>query len=264
MRRDLTWHSQTTIPLSVSCYESGRAQGCLIWLQSWDQPDNPVFVSHVCEYLAAACLDVIVVRPAYEIWLEAHADVYTYTQELQAYRSLIHACACGHLSATQPASLGLMGIGMGGTMSLLAAWHEPQVQAVVTWGAMPRLDRYDADVIADRHPYKSLTPPRLPMQTGLMLREDITAHGHSTLSVREAIRQLRRPLLLLHGTADTEVPLHEVELLHIFGDPDQTHLRLIPHGDQTWGCTCPFITPPPTQLSLALSFTRDFFEASLM
>ncbi|MEZ4825166.1 MAG: dienelactone hydrolase family protein [Bacteroidia bacterium] len=162
--------------------------------------------------------------------------------------------------------LGLIGHSRGGGIALLAASKAPRVAAVCSWAAVSTFERYSKEERQKwrKRGYHEVVNSRTGqiLKMGLPILDDIEKFGRSKLNILQAARTLRRPLLILHGQEDETIPFFEAEHLNIYGDPNQTIMRLIPGGNHTFGATHPFTEPTPP-LTQVLSHTLDFFNQHL-
>lgn len=55
-----------------------------------------------------------------------------------------------------------------------------------------------------------------------------------------AVKNLKKPLLLIHGEQDVSVPYEESKMLYEVADKSQTEIELIPNADHTFGVIHPF------------------------
>ena len=115
------------------------------------------------------------------------------------------------------APLGLVGFSMGGAVSLLAAAEEPGVAAVVADSAFTS----GRDVVA--HGVRSVL--RVPPEMFVLAADELAQrrHGYRFSSARpiEAVSRIApRPVFIVHGDADTTVPVaHAHRLYEAAGEP---------------------------------------------
>ena len=95
-----------------------------------------------------------------------------------------------------------------------------------------------------------------------MVLDDIEKNTKDRLNIREAVRNMGKPLLLLHGQKDESVPYYEGEELNIFANPATSRLRLIPGTGHTFGTRHPFDGSNPA-FDEVLSLSADFFTQHL-
>ncbi len=116
------------------------------------------------------------------------------------------------MQSRQPGKTVIFGSSMGGTVALLFAAQEPDVAAVTTLAAPLHPENF---------PKRVLTPKQLQrwrergyttyngQRLNVTLLEDL-----EKLDVPKAARQIRCPVLILHGDADEVVPVAEAYELH--------------------------------------------------
>lgn len=197
----------------------------------------------------------------------ARFEQNTYSLEVSELREMIQFCRQQFSVRGLPPPLGLMGHSRGGGMALLAARRHPEVRAVATWGAISTVDRF---VREDREAWRKRgylevrnTRTGQVLRVGSQLLDEVERYGRSSLHILEAVRELARPLLIVHGQQDETVPVFEAEQLNIFADPALTTLRIIPRGTHTFGAQHPFAGAPPA-LEEAIGLTLPFFAEHLL
>jgi pimeloyl-ACP methyl ester carboxylesterase len=111
-----------------------------------------------------------------------------------------------------PAGIGVFGISKGGRTALLAAATEPAVRCLVTDGAyatyttmVPYVRRW-VGIYSDRRRLHGVLPTWFFGQLGLAgVRKVARNRGVNYPSVEKAVGKLDRPLLMIHGEADTYI-----------------------------------------------------------
>jgi pimeloyl-ACP methyl ester carboxylesterase len=111
-----------------------------------------------------------------------------------------------------PAGIGVFGISKGGGIALLAAAAEPAVRCLVTDGAyatyttmVPYIRRW-VGIYSDRRRLHGVLPTWFFGQLGLAgVRKVARNRGVNYPSVEKAVGKLDRPLLMVHGEADTYI-----------------------------------------------------------
>ncbi|MFT5288197.1 MAG: dipeptidyl aminopeptidase/acylaminoacyl peptidase [Planctomycetota bacterium] len=159
-------------------------------------------------------------------------------------------------------SIGLLGHSMGGGIAmLLAAGASPlPIRALVTWGAISSFDRFSDEQKATMRDQGWLPVPNA--RTGQVHRvgrawvDELEAPG-SSLDPVEACRVLRTPTLLLHGGADTSVPIAEGERLAGALNMDVGCLETLAGAGHTFGASHPFgEVSPDLERALDLSLAH--------
>jgi fermentation-respiration switch protein FrsA (DUF1100 family) len=150
------------------------------------------------------------------------------------------------------AQLGLIGFSMGASVALLLAAREPRVAAVVADSPFTGI----AEVVA--HGAAQL---RLPAQLVVPMADRLTGwrYGYRFGAVRpiEAIAALSpRPLLLIHGAADSLIPVsHAHELFAAAHEPKQ---RWIVEGAEHCGA---YFTDRSGYVARTAEFFRQYLES---
>ncbi len=172
----------------------------------------------------------------------------TFSAELADIRTVLTGLAEGRLGIAPTSSVGLVGHSRGGGMAILAASGDPRVRALVTWAAISHVDRWPQQAAEWRRAGKldvvnARTGQVLPMYTDML---DDVESNRSRLDIQAAAGRLTIPWLLIHGAADTSVPVAEAEALVRAASPSSAPRRVILAGaGHTFGAAHPFagITP---------------------
>lgn len=169
------------------------------------------------------------------------------------------------LAGADVRKLGLLGHSRGGGVTLLRAGRDPRAGAVVTWAAVSAFDRYTEKQVREwrEHGYRTVVNSRTGQEFRLSTDylDDLEAHGASYAPV-EAVRRLKVPLLLIHGTRDEAVPVEEAELLSRAAAPGTARVALIQGAGHTFGATHPFRGSTP-ELDQVLEKTVTWFVEAL-
>jgi dienelactone hydrolase len=176
----------------------------------------------------------------------------TYSAELADIATVLQAMVAGNLGVAPTNRFGLVGHSRGGGMAILAAARDPRVQALVTWAAIARVDRWPGQEAAWRRAGKldivnSRTGEVLPLYPDVL--DDIQRQAGSALDIGAAAAGLTVPWLLLHGTADPSVPVSEAHDLANAAKARPPRLFLLEGAGHTFGAVHPFagLTPDLAQ-----------------
>lgn len=138
--------------------------------------------------------------------------------------------------------LALIGHSRGGGLVLLKAAEEPRVKAVVSWAAINNLEeRWPQDFIDDWknkgvvYIENARTNQKMPLYYQLV--ENFEKNKHR-LDIPAAVKSLRQPLLVIHGTADETLPHQMAE--DIASWKKDAQLLLIPDSNHTFGGAHPW------------------------
>ncbi len=162
--------------------------------------------------------------------------------------------------------LGLIGHSRGGGVAIVAASRQPEVQAIATWAGLSSFDRYSKTQLQEweEKGYQEVINSRTgqTLRMGKPMLYDIKNRTKRDLHILHAVRNLKRPYLILHGQEDETVPPYEAEQLGIFGDNSLTEMRMIPSTGHTFDIRHPFEGSSPA-FDMVLSQSIDFFREKL-
>ncbi len=167
----------------------------------------------------------------------------TFSAELEDIRRVIDTLELGQLGMVATTDVGLVGHSRGGGMAILAASRDPRVYALVTWAAISTVDRWPGQEQTWREAGRidivnSRTGEVLPLYPDVL--DDVTRNA-AALDIQAAAGRLTIPWLLLHGSADANVPLAEARALSAAASPAHPPRFMILDGaGHTFGATHPF------------------------
>jgi pimeloyl-ACP methyl ester carboxylesterase len=130
---------------------------------------------------------------------------------------------------TPPERIGVVGFSMGAGTSILGAAQDPGIRALVVDSPYANV----SDLLAQEVARKTVFPqwsvpiflPGVKLMAKLAHQIDIGA-----LVPDKAVRRLGYPILLIHGTADTRIPVGQGVRVHQAAHPDST-IWLVPEVD---------------------------------
>ena len=99
------------------------------------------------------------------------------------------------------------------------------------------------------------------MPLNLTLLDDIE-NNRDSLSIQNAVRNLSRPLLIVHGENDLAVPFQEAEQLLDWSDKRISDLAKIDKAGHTYDIVHPFEGSNP-KFETVLGKTEKFFKTNL-
>lgn len=184
----------------------------------------------------------------------------TYSKELN---DLIHVLDWLETKIDLPYSVNLIGHSRGGGIVLLAANEDKRIKKVVTLAAICDIaSRFPTGEALEewkttgvRYVANSRTKQNLP--NFFSLYEDFKAN-EERLNIQKACKNLKIPVLVIHGDKDTSVPISEGEKIASWL---QTELITIPETDHVFGATHPWneMNLPP-KLETICEKMNDFFR----
>lgn len=190
----------------------------------------------------------------------------TFSKEVRDLRTVLDAAASGDLPQLAAVEkFGLLGHSRGGVSAVVTAAEDERVAAVVTWSAVARLDRWDAETVEKWRRegrievLNARTGQMMPL--GRELLEDIEENAER-LDVRRAAKRLRVPYLIVHGTEDESVDVEEAEAVAQAAPEEWSRYQPIPGAGHTFGAVHPF-QGTTEHLSQALDATVRWFRSAL-
>ena len=187
----------------------------------------------------------------------------TFSLEISELTELIDAYKNGFFGKTKNQKIGLVGHSRGGAISLLTASQKKEVDALAVWSSVAKLDRYSErqkENWKKKGVFEVLNQrTKQVMRLNLSLLKDIEKNCNTTLNIKRAVADLKRPLLLVHGEQDLAVPIVEGEQLFNWSDKTLTEFQKIPAAGHTFDIKHPFEGSNP-KFDKVINLTIDFFN----
>ncbi len=135
----------------------------------------------------------------------------------------------------RPSKIGLFGVSRGGAACLLAARHNPTINAIVTDGAFSSdkviehfMKRWASVFAKIRFVYENHPPTFWRFLRWLLYRECHRKLGIRIPSARKALMHMEpRPILLIHGEKDTYIPVDQSRILYAAAS-DPRYMWIVP------------------------------------
>lgn len=177
-------------------------------------------------------------------------EANTISREIADLADVIRALRRGAVlpPGRDPGPIALVGHSFGGGVAILAAADDPAIAAVVGWAAIGTADRFSPEEVAAWRRDGWL--PVVNTRTGQELRigtpflDDIETN-RGRLDIPAAAARLSAPLLLIHGDADTSVPLSQAHAIASRARADRSRLIVLPGAAHTFGTVHPFAGSTP-------------------
>jgi dipeptidyl aminopeptidase/acylaminoacyl peptidase len=160
----------------------------------------------------------------------------------------------------------IVGHSRGGPIALLTAAKDERIAALITWASVHELDYawQDAEQLKNwkengvQYSLNARTGQQMPLY--YQLYEDFAAHA-AEYSVKQALSGFKKPMLIVHGTADPAVKLSSAEYLIKYA-PHAEYL-LIEGADHVFGGRHPFPEREelPVHSKILLNSCLDFLRA---
>jgi dienelactone hydrolase len=171
----------------------------------------------------------------------------TYSRELEDLERVREWIASGAMHGIDVQRAALLGHSRGGGIALLHAAEHGNCRSIVTWAAIPDVDRFDDETRAEwrRRGFVLIHNAR----TNQDLRIDIGAledveRNRERFDIVAACRRIRVPTLLIHGSADETVSPDAVDKLGAAMDPRIARKLLIDRAGHTFGAVHPMQNVP--------------------
>ena len=190
----------------------------------------------------------------------------TFTREITELQDVVRAYQNGEFGLVNNPSIGLIGHSRGGAIALLTASKLQNVRAVSTWGSVATLDRYSERQKENwrEKGFFSVMNMRTKqeMRLNISLLEDLEVNKGNSLNIEKAIGELKKPLLIMHGSEDLAVKIDEAKMLFNCSNKETTEFKIVENTGHTFGCVHPF-KGTNDKFDFVLKSTLDYFNNKL-
>ena len=190
----------------------------------------------------------------------------TFSLEMSELSQVIDAYFDGFFGGTSNDKLGLLGHSRGGGISVLTAYLKSEVKAVTIWSSVSTFDRYSArqkEVWRNKEVFEVMNSrTKQKMRLNVSLLDDLEQNKEDKLNIKKAVRELKKPLLIVHGEQDLAVPVEEAKELYSLADKDLTELYIVPAAGHTFDIKHPF-EGTNEKFESILKKTFQFFNQNL-
>ncbi|MGZ3872885.1 MAG: alpha/beta hydrolase family protein [Mucilaginibacter sp.] len=173
--------------------------------------------------------------------LIAFAD-NTFSIELEDLKAVIDF-ACGGSGIAAAPGVYLIGHSMGGGISIIKTAEDERIKKLVTMASIsgfgelwPKEIEQQWRLTGITYMPNKRTGQQMPLKVSLL--NDLDKHPARLNIINQASR-IKQPWLIVHGDADTSVPLSHATALRA-AQPEAEY-SLIPGGDHTFGATHPYV-----------------------
>jgi uncharacterized protein len=186
----------------------------------------------------------------------------TFSLEIEELSELINAYLMDFFGKGGLKRIGLIGHSRGGGISLLTAKNQKLVKAVSVWSSVSDFDRYTKRQ-KDQWKKKGFieilnTRTKQKMKIGLSLLQDLEKNKDNKLNIIKTVKNLKKPLLIVHGEQDLSVPVKEAYRIYDSSDKSRTELFTVPKAGHTYDIKHPFEGSNP-KFDSVLEKTNTFF-----
>ncbi|MDP2363427.1 MAG: prolyl oligopeptidase family serine peptidase [Ignavibacteria bacterium] len=186
----------------------------------------------------------------------------TISLEVSELVQIINAYKNGFFEENVFGKICLIGHSRGGAVSLLSGLVE-KVDAYIVWASVDKLDRYTnrQKIEWKKQGFVEVLNSRTNqmMRMNVSLLEDIEKNKSGSLSIEKAIKDLHKPLLMVHGEQDLTVPISEGEQMFNWSDKTITEFATIPAAGHTFDIVHPF-EGSNKKFDFVISKTEEFLQ----
>jgi uncharacterized protein len=191
----------------------------------------------------------------------------TFSLEIDELSQLIDAYLNGFFGSVSNSKIGLIGHSRGGGIAILTARLKRNISAVSVWASVSDFDRYSERQKEKwrKKGYFEVLNSRTKqvMRLNLTLLEDLERNKNDLLNIEKSVKELNRPLLIVHGEQDLSVPVKEGERLYNISNKELTKFIKIPAAGHTFDIVHPFKGSNP-KFEEVINSTLEFFNINLI
>lgn len=254
--------------------ENKESKSALVFVHGFKGFKDWGFVPYLSEYFSNAGFSVLSFNFSYN-GIEENITEFTeldkfakntYSRELRELEELITAIRNGFFDIAKDVKIGLIGHSRGGAIAILAASKRNDVGAIATWSAISKFDRYSTRQKQDwkKNGFFEVLNSRTHqmMRLNVELLDDIEKNSTGSLNIENAVRNLNRPLLIVHGDQDLAVPITEAEQIYQWSDKSKTEFYKLFGTGHTFDIVHPFIGTTE-KFEKLLDKTANFLKQNL-
>ena len=274
MKNNYTFTLSDGNKLPITSYGNFNSDKYIIYVHGFKGFKDWGFIPYASEYLSERNYFVITFNFSHN-GVEGNSSEFTrldkfaentFSREVNELNELITAAKQGFFGHNDKFKLGLLGHSRGGAISLLSAFNNSFVDAVVTWSAISKLDRYSERQKAE---WKERgfwevenTRTKQIMRLNVTLLEDIEKNKSSLLNIENAVKNLDKPLLVAHGGQDLTVRISEGKHLYSLANKKFTKFLEVENVGHTFNCKHPFLESN-VKFDYLLKQTFEFYDKFL-
>lgn len=275
MRNDFLLISKRSNKIHITVYglENLKSVPCLIFVHGFKGFKDWGFGPYLGEYFAKKGFFVITFNFSHNgigdsktefTELDKFAE-NTFSLEIEELNEVIDAYLYSFFGEISGKGIGITGHSRGGAIALLTSQSRAEVKAVSVWSSVSKLDRYSErqkEEWRKKGVFNILnTRTNQVMPLKLSLLDDIEKNREA-LSIENAVSNLSKPLLIVHGENDLAVRFEEAEKLFNWADKENSELVKIEKAGHTFDVKHPFEGSNP-KFDTVLDKTNKFFNSNL-
>jgi uncharacterized protein len=270
----LTTEKQDTLRITAYGVENLRLSPCLIFVHGFKGFKDWGFGPYTGNYFSSKGYFVLSFNFSHNGVGESLTEFdemdrfaeNTFSLELDELSQIISAYFNGFFGGTSNNRLGLIGHSRGGGISILTANQNSKVNAVAVWSSVLTFDRYSGrqkEQWRKKGVFEVMNSrTKQIMKLNLSLLEDLENNKEGILNIEKAVREMKKPFLIVHGEQDLAVPVKEAEKMYGLADKELTELFLVPGTGHTFDIKHPF-DGTNEKFESILEKTYKFFNQNL-
>jgi dipeptidyl aminopeptidase/acylaminoacyl peptidase len=168
----------------------------------------------------------------------------TLTREVTEIEDVVNAYQNNLFGEIENPKIGIVGHSRGGAIALLTASKLKNVKAIATWGSVATFDRY-----SERQKEIWIKKGYIPiinmlnkekLKLNISLLHDFEKNKNGSLNIKKAVKKLKKPLTIFHGSEDLIVKITEAKQLYDWTNKEFANFEIIQSTGHTFGCVHPF------------------------
>jgi dienelactone hydrolase len=269
MKKDFVLISNKNEKIRITTFGS-ESSPCLIYAHGFKGFKDWGFVPYIGEHLSSKGFFVVTFNFSHngvgeKINEFTELDKFaknTFSLEMEELNEVIDAYQFNFFGGNANKGVGILGHSRGGAVALLSSSQRNDVQAVVVWASIGKLDRYSKrqkEEWRKKGVFEVLnTRTNQVMSLNVELLEDIEQNKKESLNLENAVRNLNKPLMILHGEQDLAVPVEEGREIFSWSNKEQTEFYPVEAAGHTFDIKHPFEGSNP-KFDFVLNKTEKFF-----
>jgi esterase/lipase len=262
------------IPITTYGFENIKSSFCLVYVHGFKGFKDWGFVPFLGNYFSKNGFFVITFNFSHNGVGDSFTEINeqekfaknTISLEIEELNEIIDAYLNDFFGAKAGKNIRLIGHSRGGAISLFVSSKRKEIGAVALWSSISKLDRYSERQKKEWR--KKGVVEVLNKRTNQMMKlnatllEDIENNKEGKLNLENAVRNLNKPLLIVHGEQDLTVPFEEAKQIYSWSDHSRTELYPISSSGHTYDTKHPF-DGNNKKFDLVLNKTNEFFRKHL-
>ena len=255
MSQNYTYDTSENCTLDITTYGNSNLEkgNCIIFVHGFKGFKDWGFVPYLSNSIAEQGNFVITFNFSHNGVGENSVDFNeldkfadnTYSREIREVGEIITAYKAGFFGLPNPNSkIGLLGHSRGGGISIVAASIYTEIDAVVTWAAIAKFDRFTKRQKSEWKEKGFLeiinSRTKQVMKLNKVLLSDIENNSSELLNLENKLAKLNKPFLIIHGDQDLAVPIDEAETIYSWSNKKYTELFKISGTGHTFDIKHPF------------------------